>query len=101
MSSPVPPNPDQLLTLEEAAREARLHTRTLRRAILAGNLQAGRPRVGNGGSGRIIIRRGDLWAWLYAEPAETPVQAPPVPPALDASAFADVELRPRRRRRAA
>ena len=99
--TPIPPSPDQLLTLAEAADEARLHQRTLRRAIHAGNLRAGQPRVGDARGGRIIIRRGDLWAWLYAEPAPTPGQAPAVPPALDASAFADIELRPRRRRRAA
>ncbi len=56
------PQPDQMLTLSEASREARLSVRTLSRMISTGRLRAAK--MGAGRSCRVLIRRGALMAAL-------------------------------------
>ena len=59
---------DEVLTVAEAAVEARRSVRTIRRAYRAGKLPAFRDGNGRG----VRIRYEDLFQWMMAEPASVP-----------------------------
>src|SRR3954447_1075212 len=75
---------DDLLTVAEAARQARRSVRTLRRAYLSGRLIAHRDGNGRG----VTIRYGDLRAWLTARSIRG------AGPATPARAIARADVRP-------
>jgi hypothetical protein len=59
------PDPNQILTIEEAAAEAGgLHPRSIRRAIKSGMLHALEFRTAPQARPMYRIRRRDLWRWL-------------------------------------
>ena len=59
------PDPNQLLTVEQAAAEAGgLHPRSIRRAIKSGMLHALELRTAPQARPMYRVRRRDLWAWL-------------------------------------
>jgi hypothetical protein len=88
---------EPLMSVGEVAQYARVTPATVYRAQADGLLTAGRARTaqGNGANGRLVFRRTDVDAWLFAEPEEKPKrprrqQLPPVEP---------IPVSPRSRRR--
>lgn len=59
-------DPGEYLTVEEAARLARCHPKTIRRAFQAESLRAFRP------ARRVLLREDDVRAWVEARGAAEP-----------------------------
>lgn len=70
---------EPLMSVAEAATYTSLTEKTIYRAIEDGFLRAGRPRTARstGARGRVVLRRADIDAWLFAEgPALPPKPRP-------------------------
>ena len=64
----MPETAEELLTVAEAARVARVSKPTLYRRIAEGSVPA--IRVGDGGRGPLRVPRVEFRAWLYGNPRE-------------------------------
>jgi excisionase family DNA binding protein len=66
---------EPLMSVGEVATYTRLAEKTIYRAIEDGFLRVGRPRTKRsttGTRGRVVVRRSDVDAWLFAEGPEPP-----------------------------